>query len=256
MNLRLLVATVFAVLAANASATVNHDQIEPFPQPEPVTVSEKAAIKFKPQLYTPKLVCVPFPAVNTAGEITGGLKGTNGNDGCKYAPKGAQIYGRAGWYKDLWAIMYSWYFPKGFGWFDSPTRRHDWKNIVVWIDNPDLETPKIVGVAMSKSDTDYSKEVKIWPSYFVGYRTEGRFSSRVEYLGSNTSLRFEYDTSDIGNPLMHFAPWDGEYQDLIMWEQLTDAARVALNDGKSFEKAEVPFSDEHYEDHLGKAWPL
>ncbi|KAG3166009.1 hypothetical protein PC129_g20065, partial [Phytophthora cactorum] len=92
-----------------------------------------------------------------------------------------------------------------------PTRRHDWKSVVVWIDNPDLETPKIVGVSMSKSDTKYYKELKTW---------------------------------------------DGEYQDLIMWEQLTDAARVALNDSKNFGRAEVPFSDEHYEDHLDKAWPL
>ncbi|ETK87439.1 hypothetical protein L915_08112, partial [Phytophthora nicotianae] len=39
-------------------------------------------------------------------------------------------------------------------------------------------------------------------------------------------------------------------------EQLTDPARAALNDGNNFEKAKVPFSDEHYEDHLDKAWPL
>ncbi|KAG2831233.1 hypothetical protein PC118_g20813 [Phytophthora cactorum] len=38
-----------------------------------------------------------------------------------------------------------------------------------------------------------------------------------------------------------------------MLEQLTDAARVALNDRNNFGKAEVPFSDEHYEDHLDKA---
>ncbi|ETO63627.1 hypothetical protein F444_18711 [Phytophthora nicotianae P1976] len=41
-----------------------------------------------------------------------------------------------------------------------------------------------------------------------------------------------------------------------MWEQLTDAARAALNNGDSFGKAEVPFSDEHFEDHLAEAWPL
>ncbi|KAG3073747.1 hypothetical protein PC121_g8548 [Phytophthora cactorum] len=41
-----------------------------------------------------------------------------------------------------------------------------------------------------------------------------------------------------------------------MWEQLTDAARVALNDDNNFGNAEVPFSDAHYEKHLEKAWPL
>ncbi|KAF1785982.1 hypothetical protein JG687_00013296 [Phytophthora cactorum] len=70
---------------------------------------------------------------------------------------------------------------------DLPTRRHDWKSVVVWIDNPDLETPRIVGVFMSKS--------------------------------ANTSLRFQYQV-DLSSPYLNFADWDGEYQDLIMWEQL------------------------------------
>ncbi|KUF92059.1 hypothetical protein AM588_10006644 [Phytophthora nicotianae] len=169
MNIRALATTLFTLLFACAYATVDHDKVEPLPQPEAVTVSEKAAIKFKPQLYIPEMVCVSYPAVNAAGEVTGGLKGTNGNDACKYAPQGSQVYGRAGWYKDLWAIMYAWYFPKGF-WLLSPSRRHDWKSVVVWIDDPTLETPKIVGVSMSKSDSRYHKTTKIQPSYFAGYQ--------------------------------------------------------------------------------------
>ncbi|KAG1708364.1 hypothetical protein DVH05_025042 [Phytophthora capsici] len=254
MNLHLLVVTVFAILAAGASSTVDHDKIEPFPQPEPVTVSEKAAIKFKPQLYTQPNVCVPFPAVNAAGEVTGGLKGTNGNDACKYAPKGAQVYGRAGWYKDLWAIMYAWYFPKGFNWLGFPSNRHDWKSVVVWIDNPDLETPKIIGVAMSKSNTKYRKVRELHNSYFVGSQLEftrsGRSYYRAYTVGSSTNLRFDNVAGDL-----FFATWDSDYQDLIMWEQLTDAARMALNDSESFEDG-VPFNDALFKDHLDKAWPL
>ncbi|KAK1938898.1 hypothetical protein P3T76_008973 [Phytophthora citrophthora] len=231
---------IFVALAAGMSVAIDHDKIEPFPQPEPVTVSEKAAIKFKPQL----------------NEVTGGLKGTNGNGVCKYAPMGAQVYGRAGWYKDIWAIMYSWYFPKGFNWMKLPSRRHDWKSVVVWIDNPDLETPKIVGVALSKSDTKYWKQLKLEPSYFAGYRREGRRSHRTYIYGSNTSLRFEYEASDAGSPYLDFCYVDGEYQDLIMWEQLTDEARAALNNGESFGDAVVPISEEHYEKHLDNAWPL
>ncbi|ETP32860.1 hypothetical protein F442_18524 [Phytophthora nicotianae P10297] len=127
--------------------------------------------------------------------------------------------------------MYAWYFPKGF-WIDFPTRRHDWKSVVVWIDNPDLETPKIVGVSMSKSDTKYYNEAR-----------------------SILFLRFHYQIT-LASPYMRLAMENGEYQDLIMWEQLTDAARAALNNGDSFGKAEVPFSDEHFEDHLAEAWPL
>ncbi|KAG7378767.1 hypothetical protein PHYPSEUDO_009512 [Phytophthora pseudosyringae] len=131
--------------------------------------------------------------------------------------------------------MYDWYFTKGF-WMSFPTRRHDWKSVVVWIDNPDLETPKIVGVAMSTSDTRYYKQIKTLPTYFAGFYMKGWRFNRTYIYGSNTSVRFQYD--------------------LIMWEQLTDAARVALNDSNNFGKAEVPFSDEHYGDHLDEAWPL
>ncbi|KUF86374.1 NPP1 protein [Phytophthora nicotianae] len=268
MNIRALATTLFTLLFACAYATVDHDKVEPLPQPEAVTVSEKAAIKFKPQLYIPEMVCVSYPAVNAAGEVTGGLKGTNGNDACKYAPQGSQVYGRAGWYKDLWAIMYAWYFPKGF-WLLSPSRRHDWKSVVVWIDDPTLETPKIVGVSMSKSDSRYHKTTKMRPSYFAGYQRLDRKLialpvrelSSVSNTGwryvsrSNTSLRMRYYL-DLGTPYLNLNSVDGEYQDLVMWEQLPDAARAALNDSSNFGKAEVPFNDEHYEEHLDNAWPL
>ncbi|OWY90169.1 hypothetical protein PHMEG_00041827 [Phytophthora megakarya] len=254
MNLRTL-AILSAALVACGTATIDHDKIEPFPQPEPVTVSEKAAIKFKPQLATSRSICVPFPAVNAAGEITGGLKGTNGDDACKYAPKGSQIYGRSGWYRDVWAIMYAWYFPKGFSWTAFPNRRHDWQSVVVWIDNPALESPKIVGASTSKSDTNYFKDTKMWPYYFAGYQSRGVRSGRASRLladGSNTTLRFKH----AADPDMEFSSWDGEFQDLIMWEQLTDGARGALNDGKNFGDSEVPFNDDHFEKHLDKAWPF
>ncbi|KAI9994489.1 hypothetical protein PInf_011124 [Phytophthora infestans] len=246
MNLQALIATFFAALVACATAAVDHDKVEPFPQPEPVTISEKAAIKFKPQLVIPQGVCVSYPAVNAAGEVGGGLNDwDNGNDACLSAALGSQVYGRAGWHKDRWAIMYAWYFPKDF-WTGFPTHRHDWKSVVVWIDNPALEIPKIEGVSMSKSDTKYKKKLKLKESYFSGAPTNG----------SNTSLRFEYEAG-FGSTFMGFTRWDGEYQTLIMWEQLTDAARATLNDGNNFGKeASVPFSDEHFEDRLDEAWPF
>ncbi|OWZ00054.1 hypothetical protein PHMEG_00028838 [Phytophthora megakarya] len=246
-----LFAILFAVLTACAKATIDHDKVQPISQPEPITVAEKAAVKFKPQLCTSIRACVSFPAVNAVDEITGGLKGTNGNDACKYAPLGSQVYGRAGWFKDLWAIMYSWYFPKSFSWM-KPNGRHDWMHIVVWIDNPALETPKIVGVSMSrsdsKSDPKYETELKISPTAFAGYQ-------RYHNSGSNTSLRVEY-VLDFGSPYMVLSHYDGEYQDLIMWEQLTEGARLALNNGDSFGNAKVPFNDDNFERHLAKAWPL
>ncbi|OWY92483.1 hypothetical protein PHMEG_00038505 [Phytophthora megakarya] len=161
MNLRVFTTTFFAALVACAPATVDHDKIEPFPQPRPVTVSEK---------------------------------GTNENQGCENAPMGSQVYGRAGWYKDPWAIMYAWYFPKGY-WMDSPSRRHDWKSVVpvVWIDNPASEAPKIVDATMSESDIKYDKMTDLSPAHFVGFGMEDFRYSHSEVHISNTSLRFQYD---------------------------------------------------------------
>ncbi|KAG6958611.1 hypothetical protein JG687_00009291, partial [Phytophthora cactorum] len=56
------------------AVSIDHDTVEPIPQLDPVTVSKKAAVKFKPELLT----CASFPAVNAAGETSGGLKGSGG----------------------------------------------------------------------------------------------------------------------------------------------------------------------------------
>ncbi|KAE8964341.1 hypothetical protein PR002_g29006 [Phytophthora rubi] len=107
----------FLLLSAIASTTlssvwavrINHDKVRPFPQPAPVTESEKAAVKFKPSLIIDD-ACHPYLAVNAAGETSGGLKGTGGPRGsCKGSGLGSQVYGRAVWHQDLWAIMYAWY---------------------------------------------------------------------------------------------------------------------------------------------------
>ncbi|ETN09835.1 hypothetical protein PPTG_11420 [Phytophthora nicotianae INRA-310] len=182
MNLLILTAALFAALVACATASIGHGKVQPFPQVMPVTISDKAAIKFKPQLFTPEYVCVPYPAVDAAGETTGGLKGTKRNDACKYAPLGSQVYGRA---KDLWAI-------------------------IVWIDNPEFETPKVAAVSMSKSDAKYTTNVKILPEYYAGYRIWGSKSTAGV---SNTSPRFQYVT-DIGIANVQVSLEDGEYQDL------------------------------------------
>ncbi|KAF1791385.1 Necrosis inducing protein [Phytophthora cactorum] len=76
MNLRALATTLLTALVVCVTATVDYDKVEPFPQPEPATISENAVVKFKPQLHCSKLeYCVSYPTVNTAGEVTGGLKG-------------------------------------------------------------------------------------------------------------------------------------------------------------------------------------
>ncbi|OWY96847.1 Necrosis inducing protein NPP1 [Phytophthora megakarya] len=127
---------------------IDHDQVQPFAQQEPITISEKTAVKYKPQLFIGD-GCASFPAVNAVGEITGGLKGTKNTEDCEEASLGSQMYGRSAWYQDKWAMMYAWYFPKNFGGYEAK-KRHDWASIVLWIDNPALETPEILGASLSQ----------------------------------------------------------------------------------------------------------
>ncbi|KAF1786981.1 hypothetical protein JG687_00017433 [Phytophthora cactorum] len=105
------------------------------------------------------------------------------------------------------------------------SRRHDWANVVVWIDNSALEPAKILGVSLSKS-TDHNST-------------------------GTTTLRALL----CWFPIRHIWVLPPDYQDLIMWEQLTEEARVALN-ATDFGKSKVPFNDDNFENTLEKAWPF
>ncbi|KAG7386752.1 hypothetical protein PHYBOEH_008605 [Phytophthora boehmeriae] len=239
MNLFILVVSSIAVLFASGTGagTIDHDKVKPIPQPEPVTVSEKAGVKFKPQL-TIDLGCDTYAAVNTEGETSGDLKPAGYLGDCKISVLGSQVYGRAAWHNDIWAIMYAWYFPKGF-WQSFPVRRHDWANVVVWIDNPALESPKILGLSYSKGDDRYGNIAPV-PGFAIN-GTHPKFLRNLQILA--------------GAPYLTYTLVGGKTQDLIMWDQLPDAAQAALNT-TDFGNAEVPFIDEHFTEKLEKAWPF
>ncbi|ETN13083.1 hypothetical protein PPTG_08017 [Phytophthora nicotianae INRA-310] len=215
---------------------IGHDEVVPFKQPEPVTIAEKAAIKFKPQLHITN-GCHAYPAVNVGGQTSGGLKTTGApSAGCKGSGWGSQVYGRSTWHNGVWAIMYSWYFPK-----DSPStglgHRHDWEHVIVWIDNPEIAEPKILAVTPS-AHSGYSAQVP--PD---ANKVDGN-SVKVKYLSKWPINHALESTGEAG-----------DYQDLIMWEQLTDAARLALQN-TGFGKANVPMKDGNFVSKLDKAWPF
>jgi hypothetical protein len=236
MNLRAyFIASAVAALAAVDVSALSHDQVQPFAQPEPVTISEKAGVKFKPQIHITN-GCHPYPAVNGNGETSGGLK-TSGapSAGCKGSGWGSQVYGRSAWYNGVWAIMYSWYFPK-----DSPStglgHRHDWEHVVVWIDNPDVANPVILAVS---------------PSAHSGY---SKYVSPSADTIDGTAVKVNYESHWPVNHALDITTEGGETQDLIMWDQMTDAARTSLNT-VSWGDANVPMNDGNFEGKLGKAWP-
>ncbi|POM72889.1 Necrosis inducing-like protein NPP1 type [Phytophthora palmivora] len=242
MNIQTLLVAAAAGLQLVGARAIDHDKVQPFAQPNPVTSSEKTAITFKPSLRIDS-GCHPYPAVNAAGETSAGLKGSGFPSGmCKGSSLGSQIYGRAVWYGDLWAIMYAWYFPK-----DKPAsiftegQRHDWASVVVWLNDPAVERPTMIGVSPSSYVSTYYKYTP---------------PPRDGVHGTTCMINYLQDVDNHGFHTVD-TTWKsgGEFQDLIMWEQLTDEARAALNDTDFGENAKVPFNDANFQANLQNAWP-
>ncbi|ETK82803.1 hypothetical protein L915_11879 [Phytophthora nicotianae] len=131
--------------------------------------------------------------------------------------------------------------------------------MVLWLDNPALEAPKILGASLSQQLLEsrrilgfkmasekepYKKMTEIPPMGFVGTQ-----EIRQNRIISHTYVdKFDWLALD-------FARQDGQYQDLIMWEQLTDEARAAL-DTADFGESKIPFNDKSLDTTLGLAWPF
>ncbi|GMF23352.1 unnamed protein product [Phytophthora lilii] len=216
--------------------TIDHDQVKPFAQPEPVTISERAGVKFKPQLHIIN-GCHSYPAVDVDGQTSGGLKIKGApSAGCKGSGWGSQVYGRSTWYQGVWVIMYCWYFPK-----DEPSsgigHRHDWEHVLLWIDNPEIKNPKILAVTPS-AHSGYHKYAPPQANTIDGVTTKVAYHSKwpMDHALESTSEA-------------------GDFQDLIMWDQLSDKARQALN-SVYWGKANTPMNDGNFMPKLGKAWPF
>ncbi|KAE8963988.1 hypothetical protein PR003_g30331 [Phytophthora rubi] len=251
MNLCSLLFTVIAsaTLTSVGAGRINHDKVQPFPQPVPVTVSEKAAVKFKPSLQIIS-ACHPYPAVNAAGKTSGGLQATGEYDGdCKGSSLGSQVYGRAAWHMDRWAIMYAWYFPKEmhFELYGEEGHRHYWGIAVVWLDNPAVDQPKILAVTTATADGPYDNKKDGPPSCDHG-SCDPPFT---DYF-NDTRPMLKYGIGEYEETVTMVLTTEklGELQDLIMWEQLTEEARDALSETNFGEMALVPFIDDNFNLYL------
>uniref|UniRef100_H3GHK8 Necrosis inducing-like protein NPP1 type n=1 Tax=Phytophthora ramorum TaxID=164328 RepID=H3GHK8_PHYRM len=235
MNLPAIIATGFALLACAKAAVIDHDAVVPFAQPTPTTTLQTLAVKFKPQIYINN-GCHPYPAVDEDGNTSGGLKPTGSqSSGCTGSSLGSQIYGRAVEYEGVYAFMYSWYMPKDET-LDGVGHRHDWENCVVWLDDITLDEPNIVALSASYHST-----------YLYYYPPDS------DYLDGD-SAKIEYSTSWVLlDHSLSATSTSGETQDLIMWDQLTDAARTALED-TDFGDANVPFKEANFETKLANAY--
>ncbi|CEG38045.1 RxLR-like protein [Plasmopara halstedii] len=216
--------------------TIPYDQVRGFRQPKPTTISQQVALTFKPQLDI-VTGCLPYPAVNRLGETSGGLpKDADTETKCHGSQFNSQVYGRSTWFNDVWVMMFSWYFPK-----DSPFpllgHRHDWENVVIFIDSPKVPLPKILGCSMSY----HSEYIKFAPC--------------PTFATNGTSVKVKYEDSFPLNHALNVTEKEGTFQDLIMWNQLPPIVRKSLND-TDFGSANVPMNDWNFLKKVEEAWPF
>ncbi|ETK86351.1 hypothetical protein L915_09012 [Phytophthora nicotianae] len=225
--------SVLSILSLGHAKVVRYDDIAPFAQPVPVTITEKRAVEFKPQVHT-NGGCYPYPVVDKDGN-TGDCLASSGPDSksCNGPSVGSQVYGRAKRFTDKWAIMYAWYLPKNSnGW--GIESRHLWLETIVWLDSFVLESPTILAVT-TWHQGKYQKYLPPVADTLNGTSVK---------LDCTNTLEYGY-MLDVTNRI-------GETQDLIMWNQLTDAARSALQ-WTDFNGLSAPISDGRFEELLEKA---
>ncbi|KAJ3469655.1 hypothetical protein MRS44_003720 [Fusarium solani] len=219
-----------------ARAIVPHDSIGPvLPKTQGGKIGN-AMERFQPFLHIAH-GCQPYTASNEQVDISvgsGGLQDSgNPSAGCRDRNKG-QTYVRGAWHKGKFGLMYAWYFPK-----DQPNagnvvggHRHDWENVVVWIDNPDNANPRIVGFAASG---------------------HGDYSRTTNPIREGDKVKVEYFTQLGLNHALQMSNTRGDTHWLLQWESMDARSRNALQNA-NFGKANVPFKDGNFFNNLDKAF--
>ncbi|KAF1916439.1 necrosis inducing protein-domain-containing protein [Ampelomyces quisqualis] len=209
-------------------AVINHDAVVGFPQTVPPGLLGTLYLKYKPWLEVYN-GCVPFPAVNAAGDTGGGLA-TSGSSNSNCGSSTGQVYVRSGTHNGAFAIMYSWYMPK-----DSPSsglgHRHDWENIVVWLSSAS-ETASLRGVAISA----HGEYQKVTSPPLDGTRP------KIGYM-SIWPVNHQLIASDR----------KGGEQPAVAWESMSPAARGAI-ESTNFGSATPSFRDGNFQNYLANAF--
>ncbi|KKK15461.1 NPP1 domain protein [Aspergillus rambellii] len=209
-------AILTALVAVQASpmdkrGVVPHDSIQPMGETVPHNAVGNTFKKFEP----------------------GGLQDTGSSTGgCRDQSKG-QTYVRGGWHNGRYGIMYAWYMPK-----DMPNsgvsvgaHRHDWENVVIWVNNPSVRNPTLLGGAASG---------------------HGKYKKTTNPQRQGDRPKVEYFTNFPTNHELQFTNTLGRDLPLIAWDSMSPAARRGLEQA-NFGAATVPFKDSTFQGNLAKA---
>ncbi|RDW59727.1 Npp1-containing protein [Coleophoma cylindrospora] len=231
LGLAAAAATVSATpVELQGRGTIGSDVIVGFDQTVPSGTTGDVYLAYQPYLYVVN-GCVPFPAVDAAGDTNAGLKTTGASNGDCSSSTG-QIYVRGETYGSYYGLMYAWYMPK-----DEPSdglgHRHDWEGAIVWLaDSTSTTADNIVAVCPSAHGG--------WDCSTSGYSVSGT-QPLIDYYSIWPVDHQCGLTSTVGGT-----------QPLIAWESLPTVAQTALAT-TDFGSAIVPFIDANFETNLGKA---
>ncbi|POS68526.1 hypothetical protein DHEL01_v213080 [Diaporthe helianthi] len=230
-----LTATLLATFALckpailKSRAVIDYDAVVGFDEAVPDNSEGDLMLANKPYLKVFN-GCVPFPAVDACadGNTSGGLSPTgDSNGGCSSST--GQVCARASTYEQYFAIMYSWYMPK-----DEPSNgighRHDWENAVVFLSDNSSDATFVAMVVSQHGDYVSGTTTFDGTNPYVGY---------ISYWPTDHALIF--------------TTTKGGTQPLIAWEDLTEAAREAL-ETTDFGDANVSFKDSSFQSSLADAY--
>ncbi|OWZ00090.1 Necrosis inducing protein NPP1, partial [Phytophthora megakarya] len=172
---------------------------------------------------------------------------------CEGSELGSQIYARGTEFKGVYAIVYAWYFPRGRGAISALEfrpfgHRHNWESVIIWLDKLSLKNLKILGTS----------------TFSFAWSGLGKYNSHVplneQYL-NGSSVKIDYHNNFLlSSTEVRVTQKEGEYQDLITWDQLPDAARDALSNTDwdltifNLYGPRMPLKDGRFNRILEKAW--
>ncbi|KAL3659291.1 hypothetical protein V7S43_015562 [Phytophthora oleae] len=229
--LRLIVALASIRISIHAEELV-YNSVVPLPETTASTTEYSLALKFKPQLNIVS-GCHPYPAVDAEGNTNGGLPIVSLKS-CVEPSLGSQIYGRSTTYEDSYAIMYAWYFPRDRKGVVGD--RHAWEHVILWIERSGSSQSKISAVSASVADGKYFTVIPPTAAMIDG-----------------TSVKVQYKAKSFSH-YVNVTSVAGDFQDLVVWEDMPAAARAALN-LNDFGSATVPFKTDTFLDNHEEAYP-
>ncbi|KAG5980918.1 hypothetical protein E4U55_003475 [Claviceps digitariae] len=216
---------------------LDHDKIVGLPELLPFNLMGQHMKNVQPYFNTEGPGCWPYPAIDVAGDVSGGLKlgGPQGGD-CEDSI--GQVYVRYDTYGNHTGIMYAYYAPKdqteiGGG------HRHEWEAAVIWLDDITVEHATIQGGSVSMHG---------------GWEGTTDTKNVMHFKDSHPLCKYYVDVAVFGTHRMGWTNKVGGLQPAVFWDLLTEVEQSALQD-TDWGNADFPLGYT-FERNLAAAYPF